>query len=390
MENKKLIKILRKDMGELEELIGEVKAGRHFDLLEMEFIHTRAKGLQQLLQLLDSRGETDRKEWVARQEEMERLKEIPGKAVDPSGPEEREERGPEQEAGRKGEFREKPVPDRNEKERDVRPKTLDEEKQKAELTGAPGDKKHEEGPSGAFGDKRRESEPSGTYGEKMSKAEPSGVSGERKSGTETSGTYGEKTQEAGSSGVPGEEKQGSGPSGDYGAKTDEEGASATYRKKPPEARSPGEYDKTKQEAEPSKSFARGAGKENTVKDEDEEMLDETPDQPEKGRLLGDSFLKGKSVNDLISEQQKMEYKFSNRPVSSIQAAIGINDRFQYIRELFDGNNEKFLEAVKALDSMQDIHEAVDYLRHHFKWKKNETSLKFVNLVKRRFHYGTSR
>ena len=100
--------------------------------------------------------------------------------------------------------------------------------------------------------------------------------------------------------------------------------------------------------------------------------------------MGDSFLKGKSVNDLITDQNKLEFKLSNRPVSSIQAAIGINDRFQYIRELFDGDNQKFLEAVKTLDSKQNIKEAVDYLRNNYKWKKNETSLKFVNLVKRRF------
>jgi hypothetical protein len=75
---------------------------------------------------------------------------------------------------------------------------------------------------------------------------------------------------------------------------------------------------------------------------------------------------------------------SNRPVNCLQAAIGINDRFQYIRELFDGDNQKFLETVKTLDSKQNIKEAVNYLRNNFKWKKNETSLKFVNLVKRRF------
>jgi hypothetical protein len=34
--------------------------------------------------------------------------------------------------------------------------------------------------------------------------------------------------------------------------------------------------------------------------------------------------------------------------------------------------------------MNHISEAVNFLQQNFKWKKNETSLKFVNLVKRRF------
>ncbi len=103
------------------------------------------------------------------------------------------------------------------------------------------------------------------------------------------------------------------------------------------------------------------------------------------KRLGDSFLKEKSVNDIRSDDMsKLEHKLSNRPLSNIQSAIGINDRFQYIRELFEGSADSFVKAVADLDSMNDMKEAVDYLQTNFKWKKNETSLKFVNLIKRRF------
>ena len=103
------------------------------------------------------------------------------------------------------------------------------------------------------------------------------------------------------------------------------------------------------------------------------------------RRLGDSFLKEKSVNDMRSDDlSKLEHKLSNRPVSSIQSAIGINDRFQYIRELFEGSADNFVKAVAELDSMNDMKEAVDYMQTNFKWKKNESSLKFVNIIKRRF------
>jgi hypothetical protein len=93
-----------------------------------------------------------------------------------------------------------------------------------------------------------------------------------------------------------------------------------------------------------------------VTSSDDDMLEEEIEKVESVSRLGDSFLKGKLEND----------------------------RFMNIRELFDGNNQKFLETVKTLDSKQNIKEAVDYLRNNFRWKRNETSLKFVNLVKRRF------
>ena len=114
-------------------------------------------------------------------------------------------------------------------------------------------------------------------------------------------------------------------------------------------------------------------------------LDEEEPVDIHNKRLGDSFLKEKSVNDLMSDDSsKLEHKLSNRPVSSIQSAIGINDRFQYIRELFEGSADNFVKAVSDLDSMDDIKEAVDYMQSNFKWKKNETSLKFINLIKRRF------
>jgi hypothetical protein len=115
-----------------------------------------------------------------------------------------------------------------------------------------------------------------------------------------------------------------------------------------------------------------------------QMEDEEPVDIHNKRL-GDSFLKEKSVNDLMSDDfSKLEHKLSNRPVTSIQSAIGINDRFQYIRELFEGSADNFVKTVADLDSMDDIKDAVNYLQTNFKWKKNETSLKFVNLIKRRF------
>ncbi len=132
-----------------------------------------------------------------------------------------------------------------------------------------------------------------------------------------------------------------------------------------------------QQPEPAKSVQN--------KKEEQELKNDETAADDHNKRLGDSFTKEKSVNDLMSaDTQKLENKISNMPVSSIQAAIGINDRFQYIRELFDGDADKFAETVAKLDSMPDLKDAVVYLQQNFKWKKTEVSLKFVTLIKRRF------
>jgi len=120
----------------------------------------------------------------------------------------------------------------------------------------------------------------------------------------------------------------------------------------------------------------------------DEMELEEEQEESMSRTIGDSFLKEKSVNDLMGNGTgKLENKLSNSPVSSIQGAIGINDRYQYIRELFNGSADTFTKTVSELDQLETIQEAVSYLQQNYKWKKTETSLKFVNLVKRRFPNG---
>ncbi len=135
----------------------------------------------------------------------------------------------------------------------------------------------------------------------------------------------------------------------------------------------------KQETEPERIDAS----ESDVELDEEEEIDDA------NHRLGDSFSKEKSVNELLGndDSNKLEYKISNSPVESITAAIGINDRYQYIRELFDGNGDRFTKAVSELDNLNTIQEAVTYLQQNYKWKKNDVSLKFVNLVKRRFPNG---
>ncbi|MBN2635738.1 MAG: hypothetical protein JXR61_05665 [Prolixibacteraceae bacterium] len=122
--------------------------------------------------------------------------------------------------------------------------------------------------------------------------------------------------------------------------------------------------------------------EEAEKFEDVELVEEFSENADK--RLGEVFIKDKSVNDLLTATNNLDHILSNRPVKSIQTAIGINDRFQYIRELFEGKADDFVKAVEELDSMNNLKEAVQFLQVNYKWKKNDTSLKFINLIKRRF------
>jgi len=102
------------------------------------------------------------------------------------------------------------------------------------------------------------------------------------------------------------------------------------------------------------------------------------------RLLGENFIKEPSLNERLTGQKEIQSKIKGKPVTSIKAAIGLNDRFMYTRELFDNIPSKFESTVDQLDKATGIIEAIEFLEQNFKWPKSETSLKFVELVKRRF------
>lgn len=291
MENKKLVAVLQRDMNELEELIADMKSRQVYDALEMEFIHTRTKGIIQLIKLLKVDEDSGQdKVLTVNDDKIDQLKEAVSSIKE-----------------------------------EVHSKEKVSVNELASVTPIPEEELPAEEP---------------VYAEPVIVSEP-----ERNDG------------------IPKEEEHVVEDAPEPVA--DEVVEDFSSHKQPNGV-------EVKEE-----SF--------TIPDEDDQdMLDNEPEINEMASRLGDSFLKGKSINDLVSDQNKLEFKLSNRPVHSIRSAIGINDRFQYIRELFDGDVEKFNDTVTSLDSMTHIREAVHYLRQNFRWKKTETSLKFVNLVKRRF------
>ena len=99
---------------------------------------------------------------------------------------------------------------------------------------------------------------------------------------------------------------------------------------------------------------------------------------------GESLKKENSLNDSIGETKSAESPITNGPITSLRAAIGLNDRFLFIREIFANNTDKYNTVIDKLDKLETIQQAVDYLKSNLTLQKNETSMKFVDLLKRRF------
>ena len=110
---------------------------------------------------------------------------------------------------------------------------------------------------------------------------------------------------------------------------------------------------------------------------------------------------GKEINEIVVEEltslneslreHKMEIseKLTGMPVKDLRKAIGINDRFLYINDLFRGDEVMYERSIKTINSFSIWPEAEYWVRRELKIKlgwvdDNETVRQFDQLVKRRF------
>lgn len=75
-------------------------------------------------------------------------------------------------------------------------------------------------------------------------------------------------------------------------------------------------------------------------------------------------------------------------LSSLIGSFGLNERLQFINELFDGSSEAFSEAIKVLDSVSGQDEALikaSAYANQYNWDlESETVEEFVVKIKRRY------
>ncbi|MES2429661.1 MAG: hypothetical protein V4556_01915 [Bacteroidota bacterium] len=97
-----------------------------------------------------------------------------------------------------------------------------------------------------------------------------------------------------------------------------------------------------------------------------------------------------SVNDILKESKtELSETLTDTPVKDLKKAIGVNDRFLYINELFRGDEAMYERSIKTINSFSIWPEAEYWIRRELKTKlgwidSQETVKQFDQLVKRRF------
>ncbi len=105
-------------------------------------------------------------------------------------------------------------------------------------------------------------------------------------------------------------------------------------------------------------------------------------------ILADRFGVTGTLGEKMSSSRKDEVVTSvmhSKPIADIAAAIGINDKFYYIRELFSGDAAAYSDAVSRLNGAASLGEAMKILDESTVMGSDPAAQSsFVDVVRRKF------
>jgi hypothetical protein len=126
----------------------------------------------------------------------------------------------------------------------------------------------------------------------------------------------------------------------------------------------------------------------------EKHVSQVPEPRKRDHLtLGDQYeSKGNLLYERLAkmkEDQSIGARMQFVPINNLRDAIGINEKFLFVNELFNGDLKAYNESIHQLNSAPSIHEAFEYINRltdTFSWdgqRSANTIEKFANLVQRR-------
>jgi hypothetical protein len=117
-------------------------------------------------------------------------------------------------------------------------------------------------------------------------------------------------------------------------------------------------------------------------------LSHQPNNREINDLIGNS---GKSINDKLKSgsQSELGSVLKSSPVKELRKAIGVNDRFVFISELFRGDEPMYERSIKTINNFRILPEAQYWMERELKIKlgwddSRDVVQHFYQLVRRRF------
>ena len=116
---------------------------------------------------------------------------------------------------------------------------------------------------------------------------------------------------------------------------------------------------------------------------DEEALFTAPAAEENPAVLGEVIAPATTLADQLAARQTVN---DLRPrVTDLRRAVGLNDKFLLIRDLFGGNGSLYEITIRKLNEFDNFDDCMIYIAEHFAWNPNSDGAKLMmDLLERKF------
>jgi hypothetical protein len=102
--------------------------------------------------------------------------------------------------------------------------------------------------------------------------------------------------------------------------------------------------------------------------------------------LGDVMNEGRQTlgEALATGRTDMASRIAATEATSLGSSIGLNDKFLMIRDMFEGSETAYKEAISRLDEFADLDEAIIYIHDTYNWSADSDGVKLlVELLERK-------
>ncbi|MCK7559754.1 hypothetical protein MKQ70_34370 [Chitinophaga sedimenti] len=102
------------------------------------------------------------------------------------------------------------------------------------------------------------------------------------------------------------------------------------------------------------------------------------------------LVNGNSLNDQLRQSNiEVGQRLGEMGIQDLKNAIGINDRFRFIEELFRGEKNMYERSIKTINECTSLQEANNWIERELKVKEgwledNPLVQQFCAIVKKRF------
>jgi hypothetical protein len=113
----------------------------------------------------------------------------------------------------------------------------------------------------------------------------------------------------------------------------------------------------------------------------------SPKETSEAQILSDRFKGRATLHETLHQNlgKDGQYHSQGKPVENLMTAIAINDRFTFIRELFNGDSPAFEHAIRVLNEASNFNDAYNYMIQNYDWDMDSEAVQLLlDIIRRKY------